>query len=132
MAIALGKRKRTAPVARPNPPARSNNESDDDSQDEAAARALFQRAFEAKFKALETKPIGNGRAEPVEESEEEDESEESDWDGIEESEGEEVQVVDYAQLDAKPKEDGGIVMPDRKAFMVSRCAPEVSCAISQC
>jgi len=49
MALALGKRKRRQDVSRKN----QKGSTDDGSDDDATARALFQRAFEKKFKPLE-------------------------------------------------------------------------------
>jgi hypothetical protein len=49
MALALGKRKRRQDVSRKD----QNAIADDGSDDDATARALFQRAFEKKFKPLE-------------------------------------------------------------------------------
>jgi hypothetical protein len=67
--MALGKRKRRQDVSK------TQNAASDDSDDNATARALFQRAFEKKFKPLESdKPAREKK--PVVEDNSEDENEE--------------------------------------------------------
>jgi hypothetical protein len=69
MALALGKRKRRQDVSK------TQDAASDDSDDNATARALFQRAFEKKFKPLESdKPAREKK--PVVEDNSEDENEE--------------------------------------------------------
>jgi hypothetical protein len=69
MSVALGKRKRRQDVSK------TQNAASDDSDDNATARALFQRAFEKKFKPLESdKPAREKK--PVVEDNSEDENEE--------------------------------------------------------
>jgi hypothetical protein len=69
MSMALGKRKRRQDVSK------TQNAASDDSDDNATARALFQRAFEKKFKPLESdKPAREKK--PVVEDNSEDENEE--------------------------------------------------------
>ncbi|KAL1590700.1 hypothetical protein WHR41_00738 [Cladosporium halotolerans] len=71
MALAIGKRKRRQDVSN------DRNADANDSDDDAAARALFQRAFEKKFKPLEKTEKSKEEAEPNADSED-DEEEESD------------------------------------------------------
>ncbi|GAB7322926.1 hypothetical protein MBLNU13_g05466t1 [Cladosporium sp. NU13] len=75
MALALGKRKRRQDVTR------EKDAASDDSDDNAAARALFQRAFEKKFKPLEGSEKPAREKKPVvEDNSEDDDSEEDDED----------------------------------------------------
>lgn len=73
MALALGKRKRRQDVTK------EKNVASDDSDDNATARALFQRAFEKKFKPLEAseKPARENKP-AVEDNSEDDDSDEDD------------------------------------------------------
>jgi hypothetical protein len=103
MALALGKRKRRQDVSKNDQNVNKDGGSDDD---DAIARALFQRAFEKKFKPLpKTEKPANQEDTPSseiddEDDDEDDDSEESgsensededdDWSGI--SEGEEETI----------------------------------------
>lgn len=106
MALTLGKRKRNADV--------SQDESDDDD-----ARALFRRAFEAKFKPLAgtAKPVK--ATVPVVVEADSDENDESDWTGLSENEDDEVkvevEVVDHGMV---REEDEEARRREMKAFMV--------------
>ena len=73
MALAIGKRKRRQDVSNDR-----NAEANDSDDDAAAARALFQRAFEKKFKPLEKTEKPKEEAEP--DLDAEDDEEESDDD----------------------------------------------------
>ena len=76
MALALGKRKRRQEVTK------EQNNASDDSDDNATARALFQRAFEKKFKPLEgsEKPAREKKPAVEDNSEEDDDDEDEDED----------------------------------------------------
>ncbi|KAM0704664.1 hypothetical protein Q7P35_007450 [Cladosporium inversicolor] len=74
MALALGKRKRRQDVTKEKDPA------SDDSDDNATARALFQRAFEKKFKPLEGSEKPAREKKPVVEDNSEDDDDDSDED----------------------------------------------------
>ncbi|KXS98242.1 hypothetical protein AC578_6275 [Pseudocercospora eumusae] len=94
MAVALGKRKRRA-----EPEKKVAATVNSDSEDDAEARALFQKAFEAKFKPLEVQPVRPEDADENDSHDHDDESaEESDWAGISEDE-DEVEVVEHAPPD---------------------------------
>lgn len=82
MALALGKRKRRQDVSK------TQNAPSDDSDDDATARALFQRAFEKKFKPLEQdeKPAREKKPAVEDNSEEDDDSEDDDEDDEDDSE----------------------------------------------
>lgn len=109
MAVTLGKRKRRTDVRAGSPAA------EDASSDDETARALFQRAFEAKFKPLEKAVIQNGE-DGEDESEDDGELEEdSDWSGLSEGE-EEVQIVE-ATHPSRP--DAHEMKAIKKSFMVS-------------
>lgn len=95
-------------------------------EDEEAARAIFQKHFEAQFAPLpelEKPARGNAASDEEEEDEsgEDDISSEDDeeWAGL--SDEEEDQVVEVVDHTSKP-EDGGASMGKRelKAFMVWR------------
>lgn len=102
MAVTLGKRKRREQI----------RDECDRSSGEEDARALFQRAFEAKFKPLEEKPV---EASPIADAHEaEDDDFESDWVGLSEDEGI-VQVIEHAVTNDTLDEEGRAEM---KAFMV--------------
>lgn len=109
----MGKRKRRAEGTREEPPAnvRSGSESEDD--DENTARALFQRAFEAKFKPLEIKKIESKDEDEADEADQAD-GLESDWSGLSEDE-DAIEVIEHSNPNAN-SEDG--VDPGKKAFMV--------------
>lgn len=94
-------------------------------EDEDAARAIFQKHFEAQFAPLpdlEKPARGSGAASDEEEDDasEDDESSEDDeeWGGLSDDEDQVVEVVDHT---SKP-EDGRASMGKRelKAFMVWR------------
>lgn len=114
MAVTLGKRKRREDIS--NKPQAGENDSDDD----ATARALFQRAFEAKFKPLEKveKPLEQSDSgSDADDSQDIDEDDE--WDGLSED-GDAQPQIEIIQ--DKP---ANIVDPDRqkrelKAFMSSK------------
>jgi hypothetical protein len=111
MATNLGKRKRQGKP--------SVEDDADDPRDDAATRALFQRAFEKKFKALETKPLNRDTNSSKVELDVESDSEESDWEGLSDESQNAVQIVDYTQSNGKT-DDGAIVDKSlEKLFMVS-------------
>ncbi|KJX93018.1 hypothetical protein TI39_contig4448g00001 [Zymoseptoria brevis] len=136
MAILLGKRKRAAvpvPVSKSKPeaqraaPTRRRKESDASSDGESA-RALFQKAFEAKFKPLQV--TKEKRKIEIGDESEEDEREDdagsdlddedvsgSDWSGIEDGD-EEVEIVQHVLPEFT--RGGDVTDPGKKAFMSSK------------
>jgi hypothetical protein len=111
MALALGKRKRTQHVSRKDEKASKDDGSDDE---DAIARALFQRAFEKKFKPLpkSEKPANQeDTASSEDDDDEDDDSENSgsdvsenddendDWSGISENEEEEKTTTSKPQIE---------------------------------
>lgn len=93
--MTLGKRKRRAEPEKKKVAATADSDSDDD----AEARALFQKAFEAKFKPLEVQPVRDEDSDEDDSDDHDDESaDESDWDGISEDE-DTVEIVEHAQPD---------------------------------
>lgn len=108
MAVASEKRRRRTVHGAEQSSHESDSERDDN------ARALFQRAFEAKFEPLKkpTKPVG-AEEEDLEESDDDDE-EQPDWDGLSENE-DEVETVEFAQPSINDIFNGG-----KKRFMSSR------------
>lgn len=125
MAIALGKRKRqteapkslkkVVPIPKPVPIAKAE-ESESEGED---LQAIFQRAFEAKFKPLDG--VAKKKAEKVEEAEvdeEEDDdaaAQDSDWDGISEADND-IEVIEHADIKRIPKDE--LDKKEMKAFMV--------------
>ncbi|EME42884.1 hypothetical protein DOTSEDRAFT_80470 [Dothistroma septosporum NZE10] len=108
MAVALGKRKRRTIT---EPQSESNQSG---SEDESNARALFQRAFEAKFEPLDkpTKPV----AEEHMEHEDDDGLEEENWSGLSENEDEDkIETIEFAQPTIDDIFAGG-----KKKFMSSK------------
>lgn len=77
MSLALGKRKRRQDVDK------KRNVASEESDDDATARALFQRAFEKKFKPLETseKPAEERKPAIRDDSEDDEEDDDDDEDG---------------------------------------------------
>ncbi|KAK4570032.1 pre-rRNA processing and 40S ribosomal subunit assembly [Recurvomyces mirabilis] len=108
MVVTLGKRKRHVE--------RREDETEVDS--DAEARALFQRAFEAKFNALE-KPVVISQPEVEEDDSEglDGESEGSDWGGLSDDEDVAVQVVDHGNSDSMSTE---MTREELRAFMSSK------------
>ena len=107
MAMSMGKRKRED----------DEGDSEDDTEDGSNMKALFQKAFEAKFKPLpppETRPSYEEQPVPDEDSNDSDESE---WDGLPED-NEQVEVIDH---DASRLKDLVDEIRERKSFMASRC-----------
>jgi hypothetical protein len=72
MSMALGKRKRRQDVSK------TQDAASDDSDDNATARALFQRAFEKKFKPLESDKPAREKKPVVEDNSEDDNEEDED------------------------------------------------------
>lgn len=112
MAPTTGKRKRVT-RAELEAPSRSPTPSSDSGAEDL--QAIFQRAFEKKFKPLpsEAKKV-KVEAEPV--AEEEDEEEESDWSGINDTEGD-VEVVEFTAPQHERDESEWAL---KKAFMSSK------------
>lgn len=112
MAVTLGKRKRRAEVVSESPARKAR---DTESEDDDTARALFQRAFEARFKPLEKResPLSDDE-DDEEDIASEDDDVESDWSGLSGDE-DAVEVVEHSQPNYVSDEvDGG-----KKRFMVS-------------
>ncbi|KAK3652474.1 pre-rRNA processing and 40S ribosomal subunit assembly [Elasticomyces elasticus] len=106
MAVTLGKRKRRDVPA---------PDDDQDSADEGAARALFQRAFEAKFKPLPESVKIQPQAAPLEAVELDDEDEASDWSGLSDDEAK-IEVIKHDVIDAGEQ----LTKQELKAFMSSK------------
>lgn len=111
MALTLGKRKRRTEVTREEPPAKVGSGSE--SEDDDTARALFQRAFEAKFQPLEIKKIESHDENEADESDD-DEDLESDWDGLSEDE-DAIEVIEHSQPNVNSDDE---IDPGKRAFMV--------------
>lgn len=97
MAVTLGKRKRTASEKREKLPKRLPKQAteSDDNDDDAEARALLKKAFEAKFEPLHVQPIpSKPQTEVAEENDEDDSDAESDWSGLSGDE-DEVEVIEH-------------------------------------
>ena len=111
MAVSIGKRKRQE----------DGDDQQSDSEDENVTRALFQRAFEAKFTPLERRQSTIFEAtQGVEPDEDEDEEESaSDWSGLSAEEEDPVETVQYSTSMAG---DSDLQRHERKAFMVRPCS----------
>ena len=103
MAVSIGKRKRRG----------EENVSDDGSEDEATMRARFQRAFEARFKPLETAKRMPTKSE-VEEVSDVDDDDGSDWSGLSEDENT-VQVIGHEDA---TRDGQQLLRQEKRAFMV--------------
>ncbi|KAK3676478.1 pre-rRNA processing and 40S ribosomal subunit assembly [Recurvomyces mirabilis] len=108
MAVTLGKRKRYV----------ESREDEAEVDLDAEARALFQRAFEAKFNALE-KPVVISQPEVEEDDSEEldGESEGSDWGGLSDGGDVAVQVIDHG-ISSGPANE--MTRDELRAFMSSK------------
>jgi hypothetical protein len=103
MAVSIGKRKR--------------EQNDDASKDESAMRALFQKAFEAKFKPLPPTEHQNHLDQQSEaEGISEDSEDSGEWGGLSD-EDESVHIVSHHQFSS---EDQVEQAQERRSFMVSR------------
>ncbi|TKA78052.1 hypothetical protein B0A55_02124 [Friedmanniomyces simplex] len=111
MAVTLGKRKRRDILVA---------ESEQEHIDDDDARALFQRAFEAKFKPLEetVRPIDRPEAVPSDHAlnEGDDEDRTSDWNGLSDDDAR-VEVVEHDTADEAGDQ---LARQEQKAFMSSR------------
>ena len=104
MTMSIGKRKRRE----------EDEETDDGGLDEGAMRALFQRAFEAKFTPLDTSKL-MPRDEDVEEVEQTSEVDlGDDWSGLSEDDNE----VETVQHETSWQSDREAERHERRAFMV--------------
>lgn len=122
MAPTLGKRKRISRAelerqSQSSTPSSGSNESGDED-----LQAIFQRAFEAKFKPLPVEPK-KAKVEPIEVQEEEDE-EESAWSGISDDD-DNVEVIEYK--DSRLNEDENS-KAEMRAFMSSKPPSSTSAA----
>ncbi|KAK4548557.1 hypothetical protein LTR36_009467 [Oleoguttula mirabilis] len=114
MAVTLGKRKRTTGVV---------DRTDQNESDNEDARALFQRAFEAKFKPLESsaKPVKAavkshvGDEDDVDDDDGGNGNDESDWTGL--SEDADEIVIEIVNHDVVRSEDEEARRREMKAFM---------------
>ncbi|GIZ47781.1 hypothetical protein CKM354_001086400 [Cercospora kikuchii] len=92
MAVALGKRKRPAEQKR----TRSVKQEREPDEDDATARELLKKAFEAKFAPLEVQPIESSTAADSDGQNEDDSDAESDWSGLTgEDEEDRVEVIEH-------------------------------------
>ncbi|KAM3417839.1 hypothetical protein BST61_g6060 [Cercospora zeina] len=94
MAVALGKRKRAADEQQRTRSAKNENEPN---EDDATARELLKKAFEAKFAPLEVQPIESSTPADSDDQDELDSDAESDWSGLtgEEDEEDGVEVIEH-------------------------------------
>ena len=114
MAATIGKRKRRID-RNPDPPGRLSK-SEGLSGDESTARALFQKAFEAKFQPLQLSVTTATQASKTELEEDRLEHDSgSEWDGLSNSEHE-IEVVEHVASEYTIA-DG--VSTSKKSFMVS-------------
>jgi 5-methylcytosine-specific restriction endonuclease McrBC regulatory subunit McrC len=111
MSTKLGKRKRQV-IA-------SVKQDAEDTRDEEATRALFQRAFEKKFKALAAKPLNTNTKSSKVEVEVESGSQESDWEGLSDESEDAVQIVDYTHANERTDDSAVADKSLEKLFMVS-------------
>lgn len=109
MAVSIGKRKRQE----------DEDESGNSVEDEVAMRALFQRAFEAKFKPLERSNAALRETERNEETSDIEVEDESDWSGLSEDE----ELRETIHHDASQDSGHDVQRRERKAFMVSSRLP---------
>lgn len=107
MALAIGKRKRREDV--------SNNaiKNEGDSDDDAAARALFQRAFEKKFKPLEKdeKPVQQKSQNSDDEDEDEDDDDNDSGSESSNSDEDEDENEDFSGFSASEDEQENATKP---------------------
>ena len=107
MAVSIGKRKRE----------QNDDGSDAGSGDEDAMRALFQKAFEAKFKPLPPKEPQNDPDQQCEAGEiSENSASSEEWDGLSD-EDEPVQIISHNESSPESPVDQA---HERRSFMVSR------------
>lgn len=124
MAGHLGKRKRRAESLKP-----TRKDSPSNSEDDAAVRAAFQRAFEAKFNPVEVeaRPAAEPAGRVLEDDRSEEEDEDEDWSGFSGSENEDedeeseeeprIETVEFGAPRAMNREQE---KAEKKAFMVGR------------
>ncbi|KAK5115913.1 hypothetical protein LTR62_000369 [Meristemomyces frigidus] len=119
MAVTLGKRKQ-----------RKASEADVNvDNSDAQARALFQRAFEAKFRRLDTPVIATKQPELLEDEDEDEDvlvdggEGDTDWSGLSEEDELSVQVVDHGSNAYGPVET---TRDEMRAFMSSKPPPSSS------
>lgn len=114
MTVALGKRKRRTDAEKPQKSVAAAvvRRESSESSDGETAKALFRRAFEAKFKPLEK--VERPKLDQVQGDEDDDDGSHSDWDGLSEEE-EAVEIVRHVLPDFSRSAgiDSG-----KKAFMV--------------
>ncbi|EME82472.1 uncharacterized protein MYCFIDRAFT_138302 [Pseudocercospora fijiensis CIRAD86] len=113
MSATLGKRKRRAEPAK-----KAAATVDSDSEGDNEARALFQKAFEAKFKPLEVQPVRDENSDGEDSDDHDNENvDESDWGGISEDE-DAVEIVEHAQPDMDAIFGG--LKNGKKSYMAKR------------
>lgn len=114
MTVTLGKRKRRVEAEKLKKPApvKAVRRESSESSDGETARALFRRAFEAKFKPLEK--VERPEVQQEDPESEDDDLSQTDWEGL--SDEDAVQVVKHVlpEFTRHAEMDGG-----KKAFMVS-------------
>lgn len=113
MAVTLGKRKRRTETERPKKAlaAAAVRRESTESSDGETAKALFRRAFEAKFKPLPK--IEKPEVQQEDPETDNDDISHSDWDGLSEEEAVEVVRHVLPEFTRSAEIDGG-----KKAFMV--------------
>lgn len=107
MAVTLGKRKRCDKAL-------ASEDQDSSSSGDENVRALFQKAFEAKFRPLKVRKPSKTNNPPVEEVDNAEEQEESEWSGLSGSERD-VEIIEH---DAPQNTDRDQLRRETKAFMV--------------
>jgi hypothetical protein len=129
MAPTLGKRKRVTRAELEQPSRSPSPSSDASDAGEEDLQAIFQRAFEAKFKPLPAEPK-KPKIEKVEVEEDDGaDEEESDWSGISDAEEDSVQVIEYK--DARRTRDDDAERAEMKAFMSSKPPTSAAAAPSK-
>lgn len=112
MAVVMRKRKRDT-----TRPATERNTSDGSDEEESSAKALFQRAFEAKFKPLRAVTTQHIEHPPQVEDLGSVTSDLDDWNGLESEPDHHVEVIEYG---GELIQSGIAQASGKKAFMSSR------------
>lgn len=107
MSLALGKRKRRQDVAK------KQDDASDDSDDNATARALFQRAFEKKFKPLEQseKPAREKKPAVEDNSDDDDDSDDDEEDNENSGSGSDDNSDDFSGFSGSEEENNAPAKP---------------------
>ena len=110
MSTALGKRKREAKASKKEATQSSSEESNSLELD---AQEIFRRHFEAQFKPLPDEPKKVAKVEIVEDEDSEDDD--SEWDGISEGGGDQVEVIEHTDAESRM---AAMSKEELKKFMV--------------